>query len=312
MMIISNVRVGALFSGVLGLLAPSISLANDNAEPACDMEIIQGASVDWKGLRGRGYEIFDPTRTYEAFEITLRHSGSACRFQVAFIPQTGAPSLTGGGGGALEYDLLSAPNGRSIVSQGYGGTDSTVISGEAAAGDGELTLPLYLTIPPGQRARSSYYQGGAIARLFVIGQNELAYPVSEALVSFSAYVPGQVRTRLDGQSNGGSLNIDFGDLRYSPSRSLEFYVAANADVAIALSSLNHGNLMHQSGVLGIPYQVRVGDVDLSLVGATPIPLSTTDPVYEATLPMTFTLGKVNGNLVAGAYHDTLTVIIRPL
>lgn len=278
---------------------------NDN----CKIEIVQSPSVDWRGLRGRGYEIFDPTQTYEPFELHLRHTGNACRFHVALSPQGGNAELPGVNGGALAFDVVSGPGGRSLLSKTYGGTDTSIITGEAPAGDWRTVLQLYLAIPPRQMALAGRYTGGVVARLFAEDKRGVSSPVSEASALFSAYVPGQVRTRLDGMAAGGTLSLDFGELGLLPSRSLNLHLETNDEVTIALSSTNGGKLLHQSGKVGVPYSVRAGNVDVAMSGRTILPLSASDAVGGYNMPLVLNVDKAAGTLVAGQYKDTLIVTI---
>ena len=278
---------------------------NDN----CSVEFVQGASVDWRGLRGRGYEIFDPTQMYEAFELQIRHTGAACRFHVVLTPQGGNAALAGGGAEKLGFDVISGPSGRSLLSPTYNGTDTSIISGEAPAGRWDTVLQLFVSIPPLQMVRAGRYQGGAIARLFVEDKSGRSSPVSETTAFFSAYVPGQIRTQLNGQAPSGALNLDFGDLGQLPSLSLALNLVTNANVAISLSSANSGKLMHESGKMGVPYSVRAGNVEVAMVGQTILPMSASSPTQETLVPLVFTVGSVSGTLVAGFYQDTLTITI---
>jgi hypothetical protein len=275
----------------------------------CSIEIVQGASVDWRGLRGRGYEIFDPTPMYEAFELQVRHKGAACRYHVVLTPQGGDAALTGGSANKLEFDVIRGPGGSSVLSSTYSGTETSIISGEAPAGNWDTALQLFLAIPPRQMVRAGRYQGGAIARLFVEDKSGLSSPVSETTAFFSAYVPGQIRTQLNGQAPSGAVNLDFGDLRQLPSRSLELKFMTNAAVAISLSSANSGNLIHQSGQVVVPYSVRAGNVEVAMTGRTILPVSTSSSAEETVVPVVLTVGSVSGTLMAGLYQDTLTVTI---
>lgn len=282
---------------------------NEDLKGNCSIEIVQGASVDWRGLRGRGYEIFDPTPMYEAFELQVRHKGAACRYHVVLTPQGGDAALTAGSANKLEFDVIRAPGGSSVLSSTYSGTETSIISGEAPAGNWDTVLQLFLAIPPRQMVRAGRYQGGAIARLFVDAKSGLSSPVSETTAFFSAYVPGQIRTQLNDQAPSGALNLDFGDLGQLPSLSLELNLVTNANVAISLSSANSGKLIHESGKVGVPYSVRAGNVEVAMVGQTILPMSTSSPTRETLVPLVLTVGSVSGSLVAGLYQDTLTVTI---
>lgn len=295
---------------VLAWPAHGQDFGNRNADGPCRIEIAQGASVQWRGIRGRGYEIYDRARTFEIFEIPLRHTGAACRFHVTLSPQGGSATLTGGAGGdPLQYDVVSTPDGRSLLSQSYAGNETSILSGEMNAGTWETTLQLYLAIPPGQLVRAGEYRGGAMIRLFQSSNGGLATPVSEAIVSFYAAVPAQVRARLDGQSGGASLSMNFGDLRQSPVRSVELELSSNAQVGVSLSSVNNGRLMHESGRVGVPYSVTLSNTPLPLSGTTRLPMATGRSGQEIAIPLTVAVGPVTGTLVAGRYNDTLTVTI---
>jgi len=68
-------------AGASLLFHSTTGFAQDDALSAnepCALELSVDNSVDWRGLYGRGYEVFEDGESFETVTISVRHRGAAC------------------------------------------------------------------------------------------------------------------------------------------------------------------------------------------------------------------------------------------
>lgn len=302
--------VPSILVPVLTLAAalPASGYAQDFVEPeVCDLEITADSAIDWRGLYGRGYEVFEPAEYFEVILVEIRHVGPPCQFflTAASIDDSFTPSLAGPSG-RLVYDLRSEPSGPSIFSPDFLGDQFSRLSGQFAAGVQSQSAILYLAIPPGQAVSGGQYSGQPILRVF---RNDMDGPdlLDEVTVDVIVPVPPVLSVELAEAGPGvRTMDIDLGNLGGSVDRTVFFEVRSNAPIKAGVSSQNKGKLAHFAGAPGIPYRLLLGDREIDLENPTgSVELSDTRTRYEF-VPLNIQVDG-NANAAAGVYSDTVTV-----
>lgn len=292
----------------LAALLPSTGRAQDFVEPEdCDLEITADSAIDWRGLYGRGYEVFEPAEYFEVVMVEIRHVGPPCEFflTAATINDPIRPSLDGPGG-RLAYDLRREPSGPSIFSDDFLGDQFSRISGQFGAGVQSQAAILYLAIPPGQAVGGGAYSGQPILRVF---RNDMNGPdlLDEVSINVFVPVPSVLSVELAEAGPGArTMDIDLGNLGRSVDRTVFFEVRSNAQIKASVSSLNKGVLAHFAGAPGIPYRLFLGNREIELENpAASVEINDTLTLYQP-VPLKIQVDG-NANAAAGAYSDTVTV-----
>lgn len=287
---------------------PTASLAQDFVEPeVCDLEITADSAIDWRGLYGRGYEVFEPSEYFEVVMVEIRHVGPPCEFflTAASFGDSFQPSLAGPGN-RLIYDLRREPSGPSIFSPDFLGDQFSRVSGQFGAGVQSQSAILYLTIPPGQAVSGGAYSGQPILRVF---RNDADGPdlLDEVTVDVFVPVPPVLSVELaDAGPGARTMDIDLGNLGRPIDRTVFFEVRSNAPITANVSSQNKGVLAHFAGAPGIPYRLLLGDREVSLENASAsVELNDTRTLYQP-VPLKIQV-EGNANAAAGTYSDTVTV-----
>ncbi len=273
----------------------------------CRLEMRVENSIDWRGLYGRGYEVFDDEESFEVTTVTIRHEGAACDYFLTGTSQeaAGMPQLRGPYG-ALAFDVLRQPNGPSVISQDFSGTQLSRLQGRFGDGISAQQITLYVAIPPGQFVGGGAYSGQALLRLF---RSDLGAPELEdqAAIDVVASVPSTMKVESAEAGPGNrALDVDLGNLEPGVQRALDFAVRSNAPVEVSVDSANRGILAHTAGARGIPYRLTVAGqaVDLTApVERSPATQATRSP---QSIPFQITVDPQPG-AAAGSYSDTLTI-----
>lgn len=287
---------------------PSASAAQDFVEPeVCDLELTADSAIDWRGLYGRGYEVFEPAEYFEVVMVEIRHVGPPCEFflTAASIGDSFSPSLAGPGG-RLAYDIRREPSGPSVFSPDFLGDQFSRISGQFGAGVQSQSAILYLAIPPGQAVSGGAYSGQPILRLFR-SDNDGPDLLDEVTVDVFVPVPPVLSVELAEAGPGvRTMDIDLGNLGQTVDRTVFFEVRSNAPITASVSSENAGMLAHFAGAPGIPYRLLLGDKEVNLDNpAASVKLNDTQTLYQP-IPLNIQVDG-NANAAAGAYSDTITV-----
>ncbi len=295
-----------LFASVAIYAAPAS--AQDFIEPeTCDLSITADSAIDWRGLYGRGYEVFEPSEDFEVIMIEIRHIGPACEFFITAADLGGSvrPSLNGSGG-QLAYDLRRQPSGPSILSPDFMGDQISRLSGRFGAGPGTTVVELYLTIPPGQTIQGGLYNGQPVLRVF---RDDPTGPdlLDEVVVDVTVPVPSVLSVDIADAAPGlRSMDVDLGNLGRDVNKTVIFDVRSNAAITASVSSQNNGTLAHFAGGPGIPYTLSLGNNEMNLQNSAQIlRLRDTGSLYQ---PLALDIS-VNGNpnAAAGQYSDSLTI-----
>lgn len=273
----------------------------------CRLSVSVDNAVDWRGLYGRGYEVFEPAENFEVVAVQVRHEGPPCRYFLTATPlgEGGSPALQGPGESLL-YDLRRLPDGPSILSPDYLGSEFSRIVGQFGAGVQSQVHQIYLAIPASQLVGGGMYGGFAAIRAFRDDPDGPSL-ADEAGIAISAPVPSVLNVEpADAAPGVRMMNIDLGPLSRPVSQSLGFDIRSNAPVRAHIASQNRGVLAHFAGAPGIPYRVSIGGtaIDLSLASATVN--ITHSKTLQNLLPMIIIVDGVE-NAAAGQYSDTMTI-----
>lgn len=299
------IRLGSLLAAVA--IGPPLAGQDFVDLEVCRLSVSVDNAVDWRGLYGRGYEVFEPAENFEVVAVQVRHEGPACRFFLSAAPlgEGGSPALRGSGESLL-YDLRRMPDGPSILSPDYLGSEFSRIVGQFGAGTQSEVHQIYLAIPSSQLVGGGNYSGQAIIRVF---RDDADGPVlaDEAGLAISVPVPSVLNVEASDAAPGvRTMDIDLGSLSRPVERSIGFEIRSNAVVRAQVASQNHGMLAHFAGAPGIPYRVTIGGtpVDLSLPGAE-VNISQFKTLQHS-LPMAIAVDGAE-NAAAGQYADTITI-----
>ncbi|MBY8332629.1 hypothetical protein [Qipengyuania pacifica] len=280
----------------------------DTAE--CYLSLEVDNAVDWRGPYGRGYEVFDPSLSFEVALITVRHEGRACDF---FLTATGQ---NGGGEGRLDrqgyaliYDLLRDPNGPSILSPDLFGNQLSRLHGTFAEGPSAQQFMIYLSIPPEQFVPGGTYSGQAILKLF---RDDMAAPELSVQEALPITVPVASALKVENLQAGvgrRDLSVDLGNLETGATSELDFVLSSNAPVQARISSDNLGFLAHQFGARPIPYRMSIGNRRLDLSNGSDQVAIGTGGERGLDLPLRVMVDQQPG-AAAGKYSDIVTINFR--
>lgn len=275
----------------------------------CALELTVDNSVDWRGLYGRGYEVFEDGESFETVTISVRHQGAACRFVLTAAPLSGGGvNALSGPGDPLYYDVLKTTSGPSFLSSDYQGTATSRVEGQFSSGRSVQGATMYVSIPANQVVRGGTYSGQAIVRLFR-ADNGIQDLVAEAPLAILAPVASVLKIRSDDFPQGiRETSIDLGDLSRATRAAVDFNIMSNADVAVTFQSANRGKLAHEAGAPGIGYNLafKGENIDLS-TAASSSRLNYAHGRMERAVPLEIVVPAPNGLPAAGQYSDLLTV-----
>ncbi len=301
--------VARLFGAVTILTVSSSALqAQDLLDTEeCRLELRIDNNIEWKGLYGRGYDVFAGEESFEIVSLFIRHEGAACDYFLTGIVEDGGGTQTlQGPVGQLAFDVLSQPSGPSVLSQDYFGDQLSRLRGRFPRGAGSQQVTLYVAIPPEQFVRGGTYSGRTVFRLF---EEELGSPnlADQDVLGIIVPVASTLRVQSREAGPGGrDLSIDLGNLAQGADRTLDFTITSNAAITTEVASANRGELAHFANAPGIEYRLWMGgrQFDLSQPFARQhleIPSST-----GSALPLRVVVNPQPG-AAAGEYSDTLTV-----
>ena len=302
--------VATMDLALLFVALASPAAAQEPAEPSepCRLELSGDTAIEWRGLYGRGYEVTGQEPDFEALPVTVRHEGAACDYIVVATPlSSGADGVLTGAGDRLSWDLLSTPNGPSLLSRDFLGSLATQIAGRFEAEMGAQPLSLFVTIPPGQFVRGGHYEGQFALRLF---RREEGGPelVSELPVAIVAAVPAILQVRSDDFPGASrEISVDFGNLNTPSAKSISFDIVSNTAVAVNFASAGGGALAHQSGGPDVPYELRMNGAALSLAAPARERLDMASPDGSSAAVVEIAVPPARSRLAAGRYSDTLTI-----
>ncbi len=299
-------------AGASLLFHSTTGFAQDDALSAnepCALELSVDNSVDWRGLYGRGYEVFEDGESFETVTISVRHRGAACPFILTAAPVSGGGvnALTGPGD-PLYYDLLKTSSGPSFLSTDFQGTETSRISGQFSEGGGVQAATLFVSIPSRQIVRGGTYSGQVMIRLFR-ADDGIQDLVAEAPLAILAPVASVLKIRSDNfPQDVRETSIDLGDLSRATRTAVDFNIMSNADVSVTFQSANRGKLAHHAGAPGIAYNLvfKGENIDLSSA-ASSSRLNYGSSRTERAVPLEITVAAPVGLPAAGEYTDALTV-----
>lgn len=305
----SMIKTGTPLAVLLWSGLAAAAAAQDGPQPEpCQLELATTGSVEWRGLYGRGYDVLEPAEAFEPVTVIVRHTGAACRFFLTASAGPGGQQLVGPAG-RLTYDILSEPQGRSVLTADYLGTETSRIYGEFAEGAAEESKALYVAIPVDQFVAGGRYHSTALLRAFRMGASgpELA---GEAPLAVTTFVPSVAKANLASLPDGvRETMIDFGDLTVPQTQTLTLQIRTNADISLSLQSSHGGKLVHDAGFAKLPYMVRMRGQPVNLASRLRFGRAETMASRQLELPIDLTIASTRGQLPAGHYSDTLLVTI---
>ncbi|UUL81437.1 hypothetical protein [Sphingomonas qomolangmaensis] len=289
--------------------SPGMAVAQDLPDDAeCRLEMRVENDVEWRGLYGRGYEVFDQGDEFEVVPITIRHEGAGCRYFItASWLTTGGENFLAGPQDRLRFDLLRDPNGPSVLSPDFAGNQLSRIAGAFRTGASAVSIPLYVSVPAGQFVRGGSYQGQAVIRLFRDDNGpELA---DEGSVGIAVPVASVLKVESPDAGPGvKDLTVDLGDLTQGSRHTVTFAIRSNANVTARFESANNGALKHSAGAPPIKYDVALAGVPVDLTGTGWQSLAVFGQ-NEMSVPLDFVVGPQQ-HAGAGYYSDMVTVTFR--
>lgn len=294
---------------VVAMCLATAAFAQDlPVDAECRLEVRVENDVEWRGVYGRGYEVFDTAEEFEVVPVTIRHEGAACRYFITAAGITGGgENILSGPQDQLRFDLLSSTNGPALLSPDFTGNPLSRITGAFRAGASSVTIPLYVAIRAGQFVRGGRYYGQADVRVFKDENGpELA---DQTTVGISVPVASVLKVEsMDAGPGVKDLTVSLGDLAQGSRRTLTFDVRSNANVTARFDSANAGTLKHSAGAPPIKYQAQLAGVPIDLTGA----IWQTLPALgqqNLSVPLTFVVDP-QPFAGAGEYWDMLTVTFR--
>ncbi|WP_339824759.1 hypothetical protein [uncultured Parasphingorhabdus sp.] len=294
-----------LFHSIPGFAQDDMMAADD----PCALELTVDNSVDWRGLYGRGYEVFEEGESFETVTLSVRHQGAACGFFLTAAPVSGGGvnALTGPGD-PLYYDILKSSSGPSFLSPDFQGTETSRVDGQFPEGSGVQGATLLVSIPAHQIVRGGTYSGQVMVRLFRAGGG-IQDLVGEAPLAILAPVASVLKIRSDDFPQGiRETTIDLGDLSRATRTAIDFNIMSNAEVAVTFQSANRGQLAHQAGAPGIDYNLAFKGENIDLSAATSSSrLNYAPSRIERAVPLEIVVPAPIGLPAAGQYSDALTV-----
>ncbi|MDT0575606.1 hypothetical protein RM533_05360 [Croceicoccus sp. F390] len=299
-----RVRLAGACCAALLAIAALPAAAQDASEP-CDIDLRVDQTVQWRGPHGRGYEVLSDAPAFEPLRVSILHRGSACRFYLTATPARSSDPVLVGPTNVLVYDLLTDPNGPSVLTPEYFGTTASQIHGEFT-GEPIQELVFYVAIPSGQFVGQGVYRGQAALRAFRVDPEgpvllaEVPIPVQVAVASTL-----QVRSDSFGPDRR-SMAIDLGALDREHLETMEFQVLTNAAVTMRLESVHGGMLAHDAGAPGLPYEVSLAGERLRLQQPAMHRITSVDSQHQS-IPFQIIVTPPDGLLAAGSYRDLLTI-----
>lgn len=296
---------------VAGAIAffPATAVAQELPDDAeCRLEVRVENDVEWRGLYGRGYEVFDHGDEFEVVPITIRHEGAGCRYFItASLVTAGGENFLAGPQDRLQFDLLRDPNGPSVLSPDFAGNQLSRIAGVFRTGTSAVSIPLYVAVPAGQFVRGGSYQRQALIRLFKDDNGpEMA---DEASVGIAVPVASVLKVEsIDAGPGVKDLTVDLGDLTQGSRQTLTFAIRSNANVMARFESANNGALKHSAGAPSIGYHATLAGVPVDLTGTGWQSLAVFGQ-NEMSVPLDFTVSP-QPHAGAGDYSDLVTVTFR--
>lgn len=301
----------AMLGAAVSLLAtPLPAHGEEDREPRreCDLALRVQSNLYWRGIHGRGYQVFDHENVIEPVALTVRHSGKPCRFAIVAMPQNASnvPVLRGRRTD-MQYDVRSTPQGQTVLSLDYFPPPANQITGAFGRGDDSQTFSVYVTVPVGQVVPAGTYTGNAIIRLFEIGDDRPQLS-DEELLSVTVPVTPALEVALANAASGArQTSVDLGELTQGSERSVGFTLRSNSDVKITLTSLNRGFLAHDKGAPGIKYRAILDGTPIDLHAPATTRIKWNGGGHFRNVGLDIRVPAVPRGTAAGSYRDTITV-----
>ena len=289
-------------------LCASLALAAP-ASAACNATISSVEPIDTIV-----YDPFDGNTESETFKVEFRNNGNDdCLLSLAIASTTtGSQRFFKHGGDQIQY-VVETEGGSTYANNITMPLGAIQLKGGE---DRKTTTTVKVRIPAGLIAPGANYADTLTLRLF---QNPGSGPVqlgSDRNQQSTATIESRAQVNIAGTAGAyGAFELErlnFGALTTNATRNAVVQVRATRPVAISVSSLNHGQLKHQTipAAQSIPYAMVLDGSTVNLaIGST---LTRTPPLnlVGANYNMLVTIGDTT-NRPAGAYLDRITVNVMP-
>lgn len=226
--------------------------------------------------------------------------GCSGMLQLELDAATGGVLLQGGTGAPLVLALSKDSLG---VSELPGRPQDVVAVGMAQ--DGLTSFQFWVLAAPGQWHAPGLYQG----QLPVLMVDASGQVLTRRDISVRAYIESVLKVDFSsdsGRSIGSAIGLPFGEMRTGAKQHAAVTVRANSHYEFAVTSLNGGLLMHESGSgIGVPYRTSIDGMVLPSGGRVTFPTAAGTQVQHL---MEFTIGSME-QVWSGRYKDTVTVQI---
>lgn len=129
--------------------------------------------------------------------------------------------------------------------------------------------------------------------------------IKPAILEISIVDSGQPINNMD-----KSQLMSFGKLTPGLTQSADVMIDTNVGYRLFVSSINQGEMAHQTSTDRIPYVLNFNGSDINLVGSDSVPVNlvnnpTPSPAGGYRHPVTVTIGAMTQNEQAGVYSDTV-------
>ena len=287
------------------ILAKLCALAAFIAVPAgaqeCDPSFVDSSTT----VQVAGVNVGDGEVSIENFNVRVRNDGNGqCSATMRVARLGGSGTAT-----PLQYALRSGPNRIDILpNEGLPGTtESDFLVGGIPGGRNGRAVPFVLTVPTGWGLEAGFYSEQFLLTLLGPGGE----PLDTMIVTFEIAIPPSVSMRIVGATGNDPISsINLGEISNDqPTVSDPFGIRvwSTSPYLVSFRSENGGALAHERTIDRIPYELRMDNVVVDLVGGTEI------LVPDIALP----LGTVHRLRVevgpaaarAGNYVDRVTVTV---
>lgn len=302
----------AIMGGAATLISASAPAYADEeargSREGCNLALRVQSNLYWRGMHGRGYQVFDHENVIEPVALTVSHTGKPCRFAIVAMPQTSStvPVLQGRRSD-MQYDVRSAPQGQTMLSLDYFPPPANQITGAFGPGEDRQTFSVFVSVPVGQILPAGTYTGGAIIRLFEI-EDEGPQFRDQDLLSVIVPVAPSLQVGLANAAPGTRhAAVDLGELTQGAERSVDFTLRSNSDVKIRISSLNRGLLAHDGKASGIRYWAILDGTQIDLRSPAVTRIKWDNAGHFRNVGLDIRVPAVPRGTAAGSYRDTITL-----
>lgn len=294
-------------------------LASASAEAACRLNIVDVTSTQWRGVRGRGYDVYDPQRAAQIVTFRVQSRDGPCSYFATVVPASDPSGTRGqlrGPGAFLRYELGKDASGSQPLRAASLASTSEVFLGTATSDadttnfDFVISMDAEQLVPPGvyqDDIEISTYEGSLGSGILRDRRRvSVSAPVPD--VTEISFAPG---TAFDPYYN--TYTVNFAVMRGGEQRAVPLRVRSNSRYRLHFQSRNRGAMRHLDASDGsrVTYTMTVDGESVSLSGGGSAIMGIPTPAYGRTHILHFIVGEI-GNASAGDYEDVISLSIFSL